>query len=220
MSLLVIKINDLHRIVYNANDNMSIANRLNLVNIGHHNILEFVKLHYQTQAYECYQNIRQNDSFLESICDQVISEIKPFYKCIIPSSSYTSRTNIGTSDLDFTILFDGSFDGADLESLGYSYKETIKYYLPEAYHLFKKIIAGIEIEIKVRNRVGSQYVVDLHHFIENDVPMSEKIIVTYVKSLLASNEGDDNLYMKYKYIAYDSALFRMGERNHMIGHIQ
>ena len=227
-------INNVKTAVYSDNT-LSIKEKLNLINIVNQRLIDYSKQHFTTIAYEYYYQMRKFDDYLQSICDKVVNEIKTAYPSIeiIPTSSFTAHTNIDLSDLDFTVLIDDASENIenDLKHIGYEFDKIIKFGTPEMYTTYTKKIDEIEIELKLRSKTASQYIISLHKYNDNELQLTDKIHITYIKHLLKNfkshchchvndNSNDNgNEYLMYKYITYDSSLFKMNEFNHIIGRI-
>jgi len=207
-----------------SDDSLPISTKLNLIDISHQKIMTYSKSNFATQACEYYYQMRKLDDQLQSICDKVVDELKPllikFHLIVKPTSSFESRTNISSSDLDFSVLHkyidSNHIDdiGNELKSIGYVFNFTVKVGLPQEYRSYSKTIDGTEIEIKLRNKDGSEIDMFLHKYIQNSVPIDDKIHITYIKYLLQFNPV---IYTWYKYISYDSCVYMMGERNYIVG---
>ena len=226
MIVELIKISFFH----SYNEELSLETRLKNASDGHDAIIELIETEFHSEAMDYYALRATQDESLIAVQKKALKELNRRFKrlpltdsCILPTSSFSSRTNLyNVSDIDITVTVnedtfktmwktessERKFNGTSeistvLSSLGYEFKKTMSYGLPEAYHVFSKHIDGVEIETKVRQNGPSDYIIEIHRYMDNEYPKDIKPYVTYAKFLF---KDDRELYRKLKYIIYNSTL--------------
>lgn len=141
---------------------------------------------------------------------------------VIDTSSIKAGTSIiCNSDIDLSILIDDISTSSKplydelLTTLGYTYSHLVNPNQPRnCYHSYTSTrcynTVQIEFEIKLRNKIESQTILELHRYIEYDVPQLVKKIVTFGKymfmilSTMPNNHQSEKIsYALFKKLVYE-----------------
>lgn len=125
------------------------------------------------------------------------------------ASSYSAKMNlIKESDVDFFILLKPMTDekvsifDALLKKHNFAFEKVGSPGTVNAYHIYNKIVDGVEVEFKVRDYKASEGLRGLHDFLDNKLDKKLKILITYTKSVLKAS-GNKNTYNKFKTIYFN-----------------
>jgi predicted nucleotidyltransferase len=143
-----------------------------------------------------------------------LKDVLPEYH-IIPASSFSAKTYlISDSDIDLmlrikNISIDDIIKVANkLGQCGYIFKsigtpgdEKLRYFI------HGKIINGVEIEVKIRDFDSSQFIVNLHNFLDNNLTIKQQMFTTFIKYLM-KKEGKKEEYWKFKLIYNEYGLYK------------
>ena len=119
------------------------------------------------------------------------------------ASSYSARMNvIGESDIDY-YLFLNPMDSEKVKKLSEILKEHG--FKPgqstDKYHSFEKKIDGVEVEFKIRDFNEASGIRGLHKYLDEEMPIERKKLLTYGKFLLKGKPS----YKKFKMLYFNSA---------------
>ena len=142
---------------------------------------------------------------------------------VIPTSSFSSDMYISNedSDIDFTIfvknmsIFDVFVIDDLLKKNGFIFVEEKFIGKPEHYYIYTKKVNNIDIEIKIRDKDKSDYIYNVHRFLDNFYPIEKKKPLTYLKKII--KEKDINIYNMLKYLIYENALYLSGWNECLFG---
>ena len=140
----------------------------------------------------------------------------------LPSWCHTNLTDLNSvvmgvpndtgSDLDFTIAVESKKEQETihevLERIGYKLVHIWDDNIPNddiKWMDYVKYYKGVEIEVKVRWKKVVDSVMIAHRNIKNNLTKSQKMKVSYIKSILTT--GDKKTYKTFKYIIY-GAMFQ------------
>jgi hypothetical protein len=151
----------------------------------------------------------ERDATMTPLMELVQQKVLKMIPCAKPTSSFSARTHLqGDSDIDFTILCKTKeeIDGIIpmLTTFGFEFKETKSAGFPDEYHVYGRIIDGIEIEMKVREEEPAHRIMAVHHFMDNQCPSYVKPYITYLKKLLKGTTA----YPQLKYLIGEYALYQ------------
>jgi hypothetical protein len=194
-----------------------------LKNIGnvYLKLLELAKNNFLDEATKYYKTRSKSDKKLLKIQQKSLNEIK---KClndvfpdyyIMPASSFSSKTHlVGDSDIDLMIRIKSmTFNDIikitnKLGNCGYIFKSIGT---PEdeklRYIIHGKIINGVEIEVKVRDYEASEFIANLHKYLDSKLTKEQQIFTTYIKYLMKNGNYKDE-YWKFKLICYEYGLYK------------
>jgi hypothetical protein len=129
------------------------------------------------------------------------------------ASSYSAKMNlIKESDVDFFLLLNPMTDekverlGSILKDHGFSFEKVGSPGTVNAYHIYNKIVDGVEVEFKIRDYSASEGIRGLHTVLDHKLDHTLKILITYAKSVLKAS-GNKDAYNKFKTI-YFSVCFK------------
>lgn len=121
------------------------------------------------------------------------------------NSAVMGIPNTKDSDLDMMIPVKSEDEqkkiGELLKKAGYSFDGAKQENVPSkiAWHTYKKEVDGIEIEVKVRSKKVLDDILVAHRGIRDHFNPGEKILISYMKTLLVR---DKEPYKKFKYMLY------------------
>lgn len=136
---------------------------------------------------------------------------------LVMTSSLNANINImNESDIDISVIIDNLNESkinfiTDL-LLDYGYK-YIKLVNPlqknNNYYLYLMTIDGVTYELKIRNKVDSGIILQLHEHMENNMSLKSKMTITYGKLIFrnilkkARNVDEKNAYKIFKKLVYE-----------------
>lgn len=204
---------------------LSHSTGLKYINNYYYNIL-LPSLDKYSIAACSYAELRdKSNARVENVSLIAINELKKefgeFVEFIITSSFRSGLNLIDESDIDISATVDSLNDdklqmiSQRLIKLGYKYTYIINANEPRSlYYAFSKWVDGIEIEVKVRDMINSSAIIKLHKYLDSQITILEKALLTYGKLKLKalSKLGDDNLgYKCLKKIIYEAYFFYIKE---------
>lgn len=129
-------------------------------------------------------------------------------------SSYASKTNlIDESDIDIGLLIDQMNDeklniiDQVLKKCDFKFVKIMHQMgsIYNRYHVYNKIVDGIDIEIKVRDLEKTQTILELHKYLDTKLTEEETTLFTYGKYLLKNTVE----YDRFKMLIYNYAFFNL-----------
>ena len=157
---------------------------------------------------------------IKPIVETVITELNEMFEhneCIKIKlmSSYGANTNLyAASDIDIGIIVQDMNEqvtnmiGVTLINNGYSYSKYMN-----DYYCYNKFVDGIEIEIKVRDMMKSQHIIQLHDYLDTKCDERQKIIYTYLKYKIINLRPIRNkAYSVIKMLFYNIALLQINPK--------
>ena len=178
---------------------------------------------YQEPATKYFENRKEYNVKMMVIARAMVDKLtnlaleKNISAEFVMTSSLNADTNlIGDSDIDISMLISDCNDknaetiGQFLASLGFEYKKLSNPAQQlNCYYSFIMVKNGIEFEIKVRDRIESQLVLQLHKYIEEKSTLVERMAITYGKyifknlSLNGTTEAEKLSYCLFKKLVYE-----------------
>lgn len=214
-------INQTYNTYHSKTVKLNTEERLKNIGDAYLKLLELGKNNFLDEATKYYKIRSKSDKKLLKIQEKSINEIK---KClndvfpdyyIMPASSFSSKTHlVGDSDIDLMIriksitINDIIKITNKLGKCGYMFKSIGT---PEdeklRYIIHGKIINGVEIEVKVRDYEASEFIANLHKYLDSKLTKEQQIFTTYIKYLM-KNGGYKNEYWKFKLIYNEYGLYK------------
>jgi predicted nucleotidyltransferase len=201
---------------------MTVADRLKGIENAYLKLIELCKENYLDEAKKYYKTRQKMNNKLVKVQKKALNEIK---KClqdvlldyhIMPASSFSARTLlIGESDIDLMIriknisLNDIVKVSNKLGNCGYIFKnigtpndEELRYFI------HGKIMNDVEIEVKFRDYDGSQFIANLHEYLDKNLSIPQQMFTTYIKYLM-KKENKKEEYWKFKLIYNEYGLYKI-----------
>lgn len=178
-------------------------------------IVPIMKEH-EEKAKEYYE---KRETYSKEVVDPVAKKAEEELKEILKeygkkdvtyqvASSYSAKMNlIKESDVDFFILLkpmtDEKVEKLDpiLKKHGFEFEKIGSPGTINAYHIYNKILDGVEVEFKIRDYKASEGIRGLHKVLDHKLPHNLKILITYTKSVLKAS-GNKDAYNKFKTIFF------------------
>lgn len=190
-------------------------------------IIPFIRRTFSDEAREYVQKRNEYNVSLFVLASDVIKLMKDLFcdmECVsvhIMSSLNAKLNLIGESDIDIGLLVDGlnnddmSLNDELFQQIKLMIETTTEFKFENVfneidptnrYYSFVNMIDGIEVELKVRDKVTSQTILELHNYLDNVLDEESKIFITYAKFLLKKHQKEYNTqsYKKFKQVLYEA----------------
>jgi len=221
MEEIINLINNTYNVYHSKKENLSVNERLKGINDAYLSLINLGKENFSDEATKYYRTRQKINKKLLKIQNKALKEINKCLKdvidyYIIPASSFSSKVHlIGDSDIDLMIRIKNiSINDIvkitnKLGNCGYIFKsigtpddENLRYFI------HSKIINNIEIEVKVRDYEGADFIAKLHEYLDNHLTIPQQIFTTYIKYLMKNNNKKEE-YWKFKLIYNEYGLYKI-----------
>jgi hypothetical protein len=220
MKDLIKLINKTYNTYHSKTAKLNTDERLKGIGESYIKLIELAKENYFDDANKYYKSRSKLDKKLLKIQNKSLNEIK---KCltdieydIMPASSFSARTQLlGDSDIDLMIrikyitINDIVKITNKLGKCGYIFKnigtpddEKLRYFIHSKY------LNGVEIEVKVRDYDGADFIAKLHKYLDSKLTKEQQIFTTYIKFLM-KNGGHKDEYWIFKLIYNEYGLYKI-----------
>jgi hypothetical protein len=201
---------------------LTVSKRLKGIANSYNQLIKIAKKNYNLDANKYYNTRLKSDKKLLQVQTKALQEINRCLKNILceyhimPASSFSAQTHlIGDSDIDFMVRIKnisindivkitnylGNY-GYIFKKIGTPDDDTLRYFI------HSKIIDNIEIEVKIRDYDGANFIAKLHNYLDNKLTKEQQIYTTYIKYLMKNNNYNDE-YWKFKLIYNEYGLYKI-----------